>query len=184
MAPEVPERVWVRVLTDGELGAGLRARGWRVGTAESCTGGRVAARLTGTAGSSDYFAGGIVAYANRVKEALLGVDAATLAREGAVSASVASEMAVGARQRLGVDVAVATTGIAGPTGGTADKPVGLVFVAVATATGVRVRRCQFTGDRAAVQEAATATALAMVGQVVEAMDEVENVDGASLLVTE
>jgi nicotinamide-nucleotide amidase len=157
-------------MTDAELGARLLARGWWVATAESCTGGRVAARITSQAGSSGYFAGGVVAYANRVKEALLGVDGAALAREGAVSGSVAGQMAAGARRLLHVDVAVATTGIAGPGGGSDEKPVGTVFVAVAAADGVRVQRRQFDGDRAAVQQAATDAALTMLGQTVATVD--------------
>ncbi len=105
-----------------------RDRGWTLATAESCTGGLVAARLTGVPGSSDVFLGGIVAYADDVKERELGVPAALLADHGAVSAEVAEAMAHGARARLGADVAVAVTGIAGPDGGTAEKPVGLVYL--------------------------------------------------------
>ena len=104
-----------------------RARGLTLATAESCTGGMVAARLTGVAGSSDVFLGSVVAYANDVKETGLGVPAELIAEHGAVSAEVAAAMAAGARERLGADVAVAVTGVAGPGGGTAEKPVGLVF---------------------------------------------------------
>lgn len=155
-------------MTDAGLAACLRARGWTVATAESCTGGRIAARLTAHGGSSAYFVGGVIAYANRVKEAMLGVDGGLLACEGAVSEAVAGQMASGARVRFGVDAAVAVTGIAGPAGGTDGKPVGLVYVAVATEMDVSVRRCQFDGDRAAIQRAATDTALEMLGQAAAA----------------
>ena len=105
-------------------------------TAESCTGGSVAARITALAGASDYFAGGIVAYANEAKAHLLGVSQETLATRGAVSAECAREMAEGARRAFGTDFAVATTGIAGPGGATARKPVGLVYIALAGPEGV------------------------------------------------
>ena len=104
-----------------------RARGWRLATAESCTGGRVAAALTAIPGSSEAFAGGVVSYSNELKMALLGVSEQALADHGAVSPEVAREMADGARERLGADVAVSVTGVAGPGGGTPEKPVGLVF---------------------------------------------------------
>lgn len=110
-----------------------RERGLRLATAESCTGGLVAARLTDEPGASDVFLGGVVAYANEVKERELGVPAALLERHGAVSAEVAEAMAEGARERLGAEVAVAVTGVAGPGGGTAAKPVGLVHLHAAGA---------------------------------------------------
>ena len=127
--------------------------------AESCTGGLVAARLTDCPGASAVFRGGVVAYANAVKQTLLGVDAALLAAAGAVSAPCAAAMAEGVRARLGSDWGVATTGIAGPGGATPSKPVGLVFIAVAGSNGTVVERNQFSGDRAAVRQQAADRAL-------------------------
>ncbi len=120
-----------------------------VALAESCTGGLVAAALTAIPGSSGYFSGGIVSYANAAKRDLLGVDPAVLEAHGAVSAQVARAMALGARAQLGADVAASVTGIAGPGGGTPGKPVGLTYVAVVDAGGADVRRVIWTGDRTA-----------------------------------
>ncbi|MEO6835382.1 MAG: competence/damage-inducible protein A [Candidatus Tumulicola sp.] len=141
----------------------LQSRGQSVVTAESCTGGRIAAALTSVPGSSRSFAGGIVAYENAVKIALLGVDASAIERDGAVSEAVARAMARGARTRLHADVAIATTGIAGPGGGTPEKPVGLVWFAIDDA-GDRGRawRMQLRGDRAAVQSRATTIGLGLL----------------------
>lgn len=136
------------------------ARGVTVGTAESCTGGLVAATITEVPGSSGYFRGGIVSYADDVKAGVLGVPQATLDAHGAVSAQVARAMADGCRTRLGVALAVAITGIAGPDGGSAAKPVGLTYVALATDAGAEVRRLQLAGDRPAVRRAAAGEALA------------------------
>ena len=124
-------------------------RGLTVAAAESCTGGMVAAAITDIAGSSGYFAGGIVAYSNEAKESLLGVPGEVLAAHGAVSAQVARAMATGARERLGAGLAVSVTGVAGPGGGSPDKPIGLTYVGVADASGADVRRFTWTGDRAA-----------------------------------
>lgn len=124
-------------------------RGLTVATAESCTGGLVAHAITEIAGSSSYFRGGFVTYADDVKRDQLGVGQELLAAHGAVSAQVARAMAEGARARLGADLAVAVTGIAGPGGGNAEKPVGLTYVGVADDAGVDVRRHQWTGDRTA-----------------------------------
>ena len=124
-------------------------RGLRVAFAESCTGGRVGDALTDVAGSSGYVVGGIVAYEDEAKEALLGVPHATLAAHGAVSAQVAVAMAEGARARLRADLAAAVTGIAGPGGASAAKPVGLTYVAVADSGGSTVRRFTWPGDREA-----------------------------------
>lgn len=124
-------------------------RGLTVGTAESCTGGLVARTITTIPGASGYFRGSIVAYADDVKSSLLGVPADVIAAHGAVSAQVARAMAAGARHRIGVDLAVSTTGVAGPAGGTDEKPVGLTYIAVADGQEVDVRRHQWTGDREA-----------------------------------
>lgn len=129
------------------VGALLREKRLTLATAESCTGGLLAHRLTNVSGSSTYFRGGVVAYANEAKVDLLGVDTETLARHGAVSAEVACQMAVGVRTRFHADVGIATTGIAGPDGGTPQKPVGLVFMAVADAAGTAVRELRAGGER-------------------------------------
>jgi nicotinamide-nucleotide amidase len=125
----------------------LRDRKQRVVTAESCTGGRVADCLTNVPGASDVFSGGLVTYSNDLKQQLLGVRAETLAAHGAVSEETAREMAAGARDRCKADYAIAITGIAGPSGGTADKPVGTVFLALADSEGITVQRQQNSFDR-------------------------------------
>lgn len=134
-------------------------RGLTVSTAESCTGGLVAHVITEIAGSSAYFLGAFVTYADDVKRDQLGVPAELLAAHGAVSAQVARAMAEGARARLGSDLAVAITGIAGPGGGSAEKPVGLTYVAVADGDGADVRRHLWTGDRSANKRDSAAAAL-------------------------
>lgn len=124
-------------------------RGLTIGLAESCTGGLVASTLTSVPGSSGYFRGSIVSYADDVKVGLLDVPADTLAAHGAVSAQTARAMAIGARQRLGVALAASVTGISGPAGGTDEKPVGLTYLGLADAGSSDVRRHQWSGDRAA-----------------------------------
>jgi len=136
-----------------------RERGLTLATAESCTGGLVAARLTSVPGSSDVFVGGVVAYANEVKARELGVPEEVLARHGAVSAETAAAMAAGAMERLGADVAVSVTGVAGPGGGSADKPVGLVFLHAGGPDGVAARELDFPGDRDAIRSRAAVAAL-------------------------
>lgn len=143
-----------------------RQRGWTLGTAESCTGGLVAARLTGIPGSSDVFLGGVVAYANEVKQAELGVPAELLAEHGAVSPEVAEAMAKGARARLGVDVAVSVTGIAGPDGGTEEKPVGLVYLHAEGPNGGIGREFSFPGDRQSIRARSAVGALHLVRRFV------------------
>jgi PncC family amidohydrolase len=133
-----------------------------VAVAESCTGGAVAARIVSVSGSSDYFMGGIVSYSNASKQRLLGVPAEILASRGAVSPECAAAMAEGARRAFRADVAVSTTGIAGPGGATARKPVGLVYIALATPAGAEAHEHHFTGDRAAVIAAATEAALRLL----------------------
>ena len=134
-------------------------RGITVALAESCTGGLMAATLTAVPGSSGYFLGGVVSYSNAAKEALLDVPEPTLAAHGAVSAQVARAMALGARARFASTLAASVTGVAGPDGGSAEKPVGLTYVGIADAEGADVRRFVFAGDRAANREAATRAAL-------------------------
>jgi nicotinamide-nucleotide amidase len=147
------------------LGNALRARGWRMATAESCTGGLIAAACTSIAGSSDWFERGFVTYSNEAKTALLGVDDALIAQQGAVSEAVVRAMAQGACERAPVQLAVAVTGVAGPGGGSADKPVGTVWLGCCAAgAALQAQRLQLDGDRAAVRwqtmQHALATALA------------------------
>jgi nicotinamide-nucleotide amidase len=143
-----------------ELVLGLcRARGWTLATAESLTGGLVTGRLTSVPGSSDVVAGGIVAYADTVKESELGVPAALLAEHGAVSPETAAAMAAGARARLGADVAISSTGIAGPGGGTATKPVGLVYLHVETPEASRGIEFSLPADRESVRTRSVVAAL-------------------------
>lgn len=141
----------------------LRARGWRLATAESCTGGLIAAACTSLAGSSDWFDRGWVTYSNEAKTEMLGVDASLIARHGAVSEPVARAMVDGALARGRCQLAVAVTGIAGPGGGTPAKPVGTVWLAWgrASADGARIQaiRLQLDGDRAAIRLATVAEAL-------------------------
>jgi len=129
------------------VGRLLRDRGLTLALAESCTGGLVGHRVTDVPGSSDYYRGSVVAYASDVKEALLRVAPETLARHGAVSEESAREMARGARRVIQADLALSVTGIAGPTGGTPEKPVGLVYVALAAADGEWAERHVWDGDR-------------------------------------
>jgi PncC family amidohydrolase len=131
-------------------------------TAESCTGGLVAHACTELPGSSEWFLGGVIAYANAVKQGVLGVPSATLDRHGAVSAQTAVAMAEGARRLLGAELAVAVTGIAGPGGGTSTKPVGLTYVAVADAVGHDVRRFTWPYDRSGDKRASAAAALELL----------------------
>ncbi|ROR29838.1 CinA family protein [Inmirania thermothiophila] len=143
-----------------DVGRLLLARGWRLATAESCTGGLVAKMLTDVPGSSGWFDRGLVTYSNEAKQALLGVRGETLARHGAVSEETVREMAAGLLARAPVEVVVAVSGIAGPAGGSPDKPVGTVWLAWAVRGGaVRTQRARFAGDRAAVREQAARTAL-------------------------
>ena len=139
-----------------------RGRGLTLGTAESCTGGLVAGRLTSIAGASDVFRGGVVAYDDDVKVEALGVPPELLAAHGAVSAEVAAAMAEGARARLGVDVAVSVTGIAGPGGGTPEKPVGLVFLHVAGPMGETSLRIELPGGREWIRARSAVAALHLV----------------------
>jgi PncC family amidohydrolase len=143
-----------------------------VSLAESCTGGLVAAALTAIPGSSGYFVGGVVSYADATKRDLLGVDPALLAAHGAVSAQVARAMAAGARERFASDLAASVTGIAGPDGGSAAKPVGLTYLGVADADGIDVRRVIWTGDRAANRlESAVAVLELLIERIGEAVGE-------------
>jgi nicotinamide-nucleotide amidase len=143
----------------------LLARGWTIATAESCTGGLLAARLTDRPGSSAYVVGGVTSYANEAKHELLDVPAELIADVGAVSAEVAEAMANGIRARLGTDLGVGITGIAGPDGGTADKPVGLVHLCVAGPDRVLARRIVLPGSRADVRRRAVVVAMHMIREL-------------------
>ncbi len=148
---------------EGVVGDLLRLRQKTLALAESCTGGQLAGRITDVAGSSDYFLGSAVTYANTAKADLVGVSAATLERFGAVSEETAREMALGARRRFGASIGLAVTGIAGPGGGTPEKPVGTVHFALDDADGTRLaRKILMPGDRALVRRWSTSTALSML----------------------
>lgn len=141
------------------LADALRKRGWRLTTAESCTGGLVSAACTELSGSSDWFDRGFVTYSNAAKTEMLGVPAALIEAHGAVSEPVAIAMAEGALRHSSAQVALSITGVAGPTGGSADKPVGTVYFAWATPAGMFSQRMSLGGDRAAVRQAASLHAL-------------------------
>ncbi|HEU68511.1 MAG TPA: nicotinamide-nucleotide amidohydrolase family protein [Candidatus Acetothermia bacterium] len=149
-------------MNESEVGRLLLQHGRTLAVAESCTGGLLAQRITDVPGASAYFRGGIVAYSNEVKENLLGVPREILTHHGAVSAPCAQAMAQGARGLLGADFGLATTGIAGPGGGTAVKPVGLVYVALASPDGVEVEEHRFRGSRNEVRWTASEAALALL----------------------
>lgn len=130
-----------------ELGQLLRERDWNCSTAESCTGGLIGSWITSLAGSSDYFLGGVIAYSNGAKNALLGVSQSTLDEVGAVSSECSLEMAQGARKAFDAQLGISSTGIAGPGGATARKPVGLIYIAVATPERSEARELHLDGDR-------------------------------------
>ncbi len=144
------------------VGALLAGRGLTISVAESCTGGQIAGRITDVSGSSVYFERGIVAYSNRSKVDLLGVPEDLLNRSGAVSKDVAEAMAEGIRARAGTTFGLSTTGIAGPTGGTADKPVGLVWIGIADADGAIALKFTFAGERTLIKERASQAALELL----------------------
>lgn len=153
---QTPSAVTQRV---AELAALLRSRGLMMSTAESCTGGLIAAACTDLSGSSDWFERGFVTYSNAAKTELLGVPPELIEQHGAVSEAVARAMAAGALARAPVQMAVAVTGVAGPTGGSADKPIGTVWFGWATPVGVFSECQNFAGDRAAVRLASVEHAL-------------------------
>ncbi len=147
---------------DDLVAGGFADRGWTVATAESCTGGLLSARLTARAGSSAWVLGGVTAYADAAKTDLLDVPEETLAEVGAVSPEVALELAEGARRRFGADVGVGVTGIAGPGGGTAEKPVGTVHLAVVGPEGTATRSLVLPGSREAVRQRTTTVAVQLL----------------------
>lgn len=141
------------------IGEKLRQRGLRIALAESCTGGLVGHRLTNVPGSSTYYMGSVTAYAYEAKVRLLGVTWETLEKNGAVSGETVSEMALGVRRALAADVGIAVSGIAGPGGGTPEKPVGLVWMAVSAPRGIWTRKFNFAGERLSIKEQAAEEAL-------------------------
>ena len=169
----IRERAGAHVIGTGDaeleevLGRRLRAAGRTIASAESATGGLIGHRLTGVSGSSAYYEGSVVAYANRIKQSVLGVRADAIEEHGAVSEPVALQMAGGVRDVLDVDVGVATTGIAGPTGGTEEKPVGTVWLGYADGVGTRAVRRQFVEDRTLNKELFATAALDLVRRRLE-----------------
>ena len=143
----------------GIVGQLLKNQQLTIATAESCTGGLLGASLTQEPGSSGFYLGGVISYSNSLKQGLLGVNEESLLKYGAVSEEVASEMAEGIRSKVGADLAISTTGIAGPGGGTDQKPVGLVYVGLATAKGVQVEKIQLYGERESVRQLTVQAAL-------------------------
>jgi len=144
----------------------LKKRHLKIVTAESCTGGLISHTLTNISGSSDYFDRGIVSYSNTAKTELLGVSEGLLEKYGAVSKQVAEAMAEGARIRSSVDIGIATTGIAGPTGGTKEKPVGLVYIAISTSDDTIVKKFQFSGNRIENKKSTCNAALQMLLDII------------------
>ena len=149
-------------LLEEKVGTVLKNRSLTLACAESCTGGLLTSRLTDVAGSSAYIKGAVVSYSNEVKMSHLGVKEETLASYGAVSKETAREMSEGVRSRIGADLGVGITGIAGPGGGSAEKPVGLVYISVAGARGTVVKRNVFAGTRTEIKRQAVDTALNML----------------------
>ncbi len=145
-----------------KLVALLKATSQTCATAESCTGGGIGAAITSVPGASDVFLGGIISYSNAAKHNILGVKEETLATVGAVSPETAAQMAEGARKALKADIAVAVTGIAGPGGGSPEKPVGLVYFGLATASGTRTEKALFIGNRDKIRELTVTHALGML----------------------
>jgi PncC family amidohydrolase len=155
-----------------QAGVLLRNKGWTLAIAESCTGGLIGDLITNVTGSTDYFVGGVIAYANSVKENLLGVQHETLVQFGAVSSETAKEMANGIRTALGADIGISVTGIAGPGGGTPVKPIGLVWIGISTASGDQAYRYLFIGNRNENKRLSADQALKLL---------IENLNGAQAL---
>ncbi len=146
-------------MPEERLGLLLREKGLKLAVAESCTGGLIASRITDVAGSSDYFDAGVVSYSNEAKQRFLSVPAASIESHGAVSREVAQEMAEGVRSATGADIGLSVTGVAGPTGGSPEKPVGTVYIGLATGTGTFVRKFQFKGERIDIKSQTSTEAL-------------------------
>ena len=157
----------MRQLLASGVGSKLERLGLTLAVAESCTGGKLGDTITEVPGSSHYFLGGVVSYSNDAKAEILGVDRSTLDSEGAVSKDVARMMAAGARARFGADVGVGITGIAGPSGGTPSKPVGLVYIAVATDTASKCTENFFEGSRSEIKCRAVEKAILMLDEMLD-----------------
>jgi competence/damage-inducible protein CinA-like protein len=172
LEPEILRRLGEHVFSsDGSslvtvVGRALRERGWTIATAESCTAGMVGEMLTSVPGSSAYYLGGVISYADEAKTHLLGVSTQLVSDHGAVSEEVARAMAIGVRERLHSTIGVSVTGIAGPEGGSDAKPVGLVYIGVALPESVEVRRLSLPGDREAIRHRAAISALTLVWRAV------------------
>ena len=147
---------------ESEIGNMLKEKGFTLSCAESCTGGLLTSRLTDVAGCSEYFQGSIVAYSNDIKKNMLGVKEETLNLFGAVSEQTALAMAIGIRQLFQTTIGVSITGIAGPGGGTVEKPVGLVYVAVSGPTGDTIKKFNFNGDRTEIKQKVVDAALVLI----------------------
>ncbi len=158
--PELPP-------VEARIGPLLLSRGWWLAVAESCTGGLLGHRITNVPGASAYFRGGVIAYANEVKMQLLGVPEAVLLKHGAVGEPTVRAMAWGVKERLQADVALAISGIAGPGGGTPEKPVGTTWIALATPEGIQARRYRFSGSREENKWQATEAALQWLLEVLQ-----------------
>lgn len=155
-------------MPEAEVGVGqlLLEKGYTVACAESCTGGLLTSCLTDVAGSSAYVKGSVVSYTNEVKHGVLGVSQKLLDTVGAVSSEVAAEMAEGVRRVIGSDIGVSVTGLAGPGGGTAEKPVGLVFIGISDSSGTNVIKCIFKGSRVEVKQQAAQRALQLIAEYI------------------
>jgi nicotinamide-nucleotide amidase len=156
------DRISTMEQIEAEIGNLLRKAGYRLSTAESCTGGLLGHRLTNVPGSSEYFLGGVISYSNEAKVELLSVSADTLAHNGAVSAETVLEMVSGVCKRFGSEAGVAISGVAGPGGGTGEKPVGLVWVAVSLPGVITSKHYQFRGGREEVKAQAAEAALQLL----------------------
>ena len=155
------------MILEEKLGLVLKEKGMRIAVAESCTGGLIGSRITDIPGSSDYFEAGLVTYSNSAKERFLSVPHEVIATKGAVSPEVAEAMARGARAATGADIGVAVTGIAGPGGGSPEKPVGLVYIGLAFAEKTISRRHFFQGDRTAIRRQTSEEALKLALEALE-----------------
>lgn len=158
-------------LLSSRIGRILTEKALSVAAAESCTGGLLSHILTDVSGSSQYFVGGVVAYSNQIKESILGVSPNTLLQHGAVSEETACEMAAGIREKFGTDIGLSTTGIAGPTGGTPTKPVGLVWIGFSTQRNTHAMECHFKGGREAIKTSTVEKILTLL------LDDLENNNG-------
>ena len=151
-----------------QVGKALKERKLTLSVAESCTGGLMASRITDIPGSSQYFRGGIIAYQNDVKESILGVPPEVISEYGVISEETVRAMATGCQRLFASDIAVAITGLAGPGGGTAETPVGLVYIGVATSTGVVAHRFQWSGDRIQNKKSAVHAAITLIREALDA----------------